>query len=86
LHFYLSEKRDGECYLRHLKAINEELDSLKRDCDRIGTNFLDIFTILKKAHKFYPKLIDEYYWICITNGCDPKEIIDLMNAKVCPSL
>ncbi len=39
-----------------------------------GTEWDDLPRILQKKHKAYPKVIDEYFWITITQGCDPAVI------------
>ncbi len=65
---------NGSGYVGYLSRIQTELKGLRSVLMKSGIDWNDLFKVLKKRHKSYPKLIDEYYWITITQGCDPSEI------------
>jgi len=65
---------NGSGYVVYLSKIQTELKGLRAALMKSGIAWNDLFKILKKRHKSYPKLIDEYYWITITQRCDPSEI------------
>jgi hypothetical protein len=65
---------NGHGYINYLSKIQNELQDVKNGLRKISIGWNDLFEYLKKKHKSYPKLIDEYYWITITQGCDPSEI------------
>jgi hypothetical protein len=67
----------GKGYVAYLRKIQAELKELKIECNESGIQWEHLFTLLNKQHHSYPKLIDEYYWISITNNCKPEDIIRL---------
>jgi hypothetical protein len=70
----LNLEGDGSGYIAYLSSIQTELKDLRTEVINSSIHWNDLFKFLKKGHKSYPKLIDEYYWITITQGCDPSEI------------
>lgn len=70
----LDLKGDGSGYVGYLSRIQEELNEVKAELQNAGMEWDDLSKILQKRHKAYPKVIDEYFWITITKGCDPSEI------------
>lgn len=71
-HFQLEGSGSG--YVKYLMQIQNELNDVKSDVDNTSIGWSNLFDYLRKQHNSYPKLIDEYYWITITKGCDPFEI------------
>ena len=69
---------DGEGYMQYLKKIQKVLKNLKNECIKKGIKWDNLFKRLNKKHNSYPKLIDEYYWVSITNKCKSSEIIDIL--------
>jgi len=61
---------NGIGYVRYLKIIQQKLKHLRLEAESKNINWNDIFSYLKKKHKSHPKLIDEYFWVTITKGCD----------------
>ena len=70
----LKLKGNGSGYIDYLEKVQEALKSIKHDIKDAGISWDQLFKYLKKKHNSYPKLIDEYYWVTITRGCDPSEI------------
>jgi len=71
---------DGSGYVLYLKKIQKELKDLKHNVDESKFKWEELFKYLGKRHNSYPKLIDEYYWITITNQCDPVTIEKICNS------
>jgi hypothetical protein len=65
---------DGSGYVGYLSRIQMELEEVKAELLNFGTEWDNLSKILQKKHKAYPKMIDEYFWITITQGCDPAVI------------
>lgn len=72
---------DGSSYVDYLAGIKNELREIKDDIKNTNISWDKLFVYLGKKHNSYPKLIDEYYWIKITQGCDPLEIEKFCNDK-----
>jgi hypothetical protein len=70
---------DGSGYVGYLSRIQEELEDVKAELLNSGTGWDNLSRILRKRHKAYPKVIDEYFWITITQGCDPAVIETFFN-------
>jgi hypothetical protein len=70
---------DGSGYVGYLSRIQEELEEVKAELLGSGTEWDNLSRILQKRHKAYPKVIDEYFWITITQGCDPAVIETFFN-------
>lgn len=68
---------DGSGYVEYLSKIKDELINIKNILKRSKeTTWKGLFEYLNKdkEYKFYPKLIDEYYWMTITKKIKPSEI------------
>jgi len=65
---------NGSGYVSYLYKIQNELKDVRVNVSKTSIGWNNLFDYLKKKHNSYPKLIDEYYWITITQGCDPFEI------------
>lgn len=65
---------NGSGYVNYLSKIQNELKYLRAVLNKTAISWNDLFGYLKKQHRSYPKLVDEYYWVTITQGCDPAEI------------
>jgi hypothetical protein len=70
---------DGSGYVGYLSRIQEELKEVKAELQNAGMEWDNLSRILQKRHKAYPKVIDEYFWITITQGCDPAVIEKFFN-------
>ncbi|MEN6353800.1 MAG: hypothetical protein ABFD02_10130 [Bacteroidales bacterium] len=75
----LDLKGDGDGYVGYLSRIQEELEEVKAELLNSGTEWNNLSRVLQKRHKAYPKVIDEYFWITITQGCDPAVIETFFN-------
>ena len=63
---------DNGCgYFKYLLKVQNELREIKNSLKDTDLNWDELFGYLDKKHTSYPKLIDEYYWITITQGFDP---------------
>lgn len=62
---------NGSGYVKYLLKVQNELREIKDGLKDANITWDGLFGYLKKQHRSYPKLIDEYYWITITQGCDP---------------
>lgn len=69
---------NGSGYVDYLIKVQEALRSIKNDIENTNTRWDRLFEYLEKKHSSYPKLIDEYYWVTITQRCDP-----LVIEKIC---
>lgn len=69
---------DGGGYIEYLEKIQKVLKNLKNECNKKGIKWDNLFKRLNKKNNSYPKLIDEYYWVCMTNECDPSDIIEIL--------
>lgn len=56
-------------YLAYLHRIKSILKELKNACNRNGFTLQQLPNRLGRPNSTLPKLIDEYHWITITNGC-----------------
>ena len=70
----LSLEGNGSGYVDYLSKIQDELKDIRANLRNTLINWNDLFEYLEKQHRSYPKLIDEYYWITITQGCDPSKL------------
>lgn len=70
---------DGSGYVRYLLKIQQELKNLRDSLKNCSIKWAELFKYLEKQHNSYPKVIDEYYWITITNKCDPSKIENFCN-------
>ncbi|HVO65170.1 MAG TPA: hypothetical protein VMT12_01715 [Syntrophales bacterium] len=70
----LNLEGDGSGYVGYLSRIQEELEEVKVELLNSGREWDGLSRILQKRHKAYPKMIDEFFWITITQGCDPAVI------------
>jgi hypothetical protein len=69
----------GSGYIGYLLRIQEELKEIKAQLLDSRVAWDNLPKILQKRHKAYPKVIDEYFWITITQGCDPAMIEKFFN-------
>lgn len=72
---------NGAGYVSYLSRVKKELNEIRETLKNTTITWTDLFRYLKKQHRSYPKLIDEYYWITITQGCDPSEIERICNKE-----
>jgi hypothetical protein len=62
---------NGLGYVSYLHKIKTELINIRDEAINNHLEWENIFNYLNKMHRSYPKLIDEYFWITLTNKCDP---------------
>ncbi len=74
-------KGNGIDYVQYLTQIKKELMSIRKEFIRKKMKWVNLFRYLEKEHRSYPKLIDEFYWIEITNKCEPEKIINKIYQK-----
>lgn len=72
---------NGSGYVEYLSKVQNELRDIRDNLNNIDVNWHELFGYLKKQHRSYPKLIDEYYWTTITRRCDPLVIERFCNNK-----
>jgi len=70
---------NGSGYVDYLERIQNELREIKDEINNSNINWDNLFEYLGKRHNSYPKLIDEYYWITITQRCNPLVIENFCN-------
>ncbi len=70
---------NGSGYVDYLVRIQNELKEIKDGIKNTNISWDKLFGYLEKKHNSYPKLIDEYYWITITQGCNPLVIENFCN-------
>ena len=70
----LNLEGNGAGYVNYLFKIQNDLKDIRAALENTVIKWSDLFTYLEKQHNSYPKLIDEYYWITITQGCDPSKL------------
>jgi hypothetical protein len=73
----LELERNGKGYCQYLLLVKDELSSLKEDCEQNHVDFDNLQKFLKREYASLPKLIDEFFWVSITRGCVPREIISI---------
>lgn len=59
----------GNAYFDYLIGIQRSLKSLQAQCLQLGFDLKDLPNILNRPLSTAPKLIDEFYWVTITNKC-----------------
>jgi hypothetical protein len=69
----------GYGYYKYLLRAQNELREIKNSLKETELEWNDLFEYLGKKHTSYPKLIDEYYWIKITQRFDPSIIDDFVH-------
>lgn len=62
-----------DSYIKYLKQIISILENLDKLCQKNGFQLIDLPTKLGRPNSTVPKLIDEYFWITITNNCSLPE-------------
>ena len=67
----------AESYKEFIKKVIAELDEIDKYCKKNGIKLVDLPEILNRPYSTVPKLIDEYYWVTITNKCTPPKQKDL---------
>ena len=70
---------NGSGYVKYLSRVQNELKEIRNSLKDTNINWNGLFGYLKKRHRSHPKLIDEYYWVTITQGCDPLVIDNFCN-------
>ncbi|MDI6805016.1 MAG: hypothetical protein QME58_14475, partial [Bacteroidota bacterium] len=61
----------ADSYIKYLQTINELLNELRPTCEQHGFTLGDLPNRLLRPHSSVPKLIDEYYWMTITQNWQP---------------
>lgn len=79
----LALEDNGSGYVDYLSKIQKELGEIRHSLKDTNIKWHELFEYLEKRHNSYPKLIDEYYWITITNRCEPSKIENFCNNQNC---
>lgn len=61
----------GESYVRFLKKVRSIVLRLGTMCDKCSFDLSELPRKLGRPRSTIPKLIDEYFWVTITNKCKP---------------
>jgi len=69
----LGYDKSKSSYISFIKRVESEIDELAGDCLRHGINLSDIPEILERSSPSVPKIMDEYYWVTVSNKCDPPD-------------
>jgi len=72
---------NGYGYIEYLSKIQKNLKELREESVKSNLDWDNIFTYLNKKHSYYPKLIDEYFWVTITKCCDTAVIEKIFCGK-----
>ncbi|HBS85465.1 MAG: hypothetical protein A2W91_16795 [Bacteroidetes bacterium GWF2_38_335] len=72
---------DGNGYTKYLKRVKKELLIIKEECGKNNFKIEQLPSELKSKQSSLVKIIDEYFWLTITRGFDPKKIISLINER-----
>jgi hypothetical protein len=67
----------ADSYCDYLLTVRDQLEKLSKDCERNGFIIQDLPRILNRDGSSISKLIDEYYWVTITNGSEAPRKKDL---------
>ena len=59
----------GASYLTYLYRVKSILKELEDTCNKNGFTLAQLPKQLRRNNSTVPKLIDEYHWVTITNGC-----------------
>jgi len=59
---------DLKSYIAYLQLVKRMLEILKTQCQKHGLQLVDLPKIFDRPFSSIPKLIDEYYWVTITNN------------------
>lgn len=70
---------DGENYYNYLVRIQRNLHELSKECTNYSTSIKDILKKTDRNYSFFPKLIEEYYFLKYTQGIDTKDLINILN-------
>jgi hypothetical protein len=73
---------NGAGYISYISKVKRELNEIRETLKNTTITWDGLFKYLNKRHRCYPKLIDEYYWITITRGCDPSEIERILKQEI----
>ncbi|MDI6805001.1 MAG: hypothetical protein QME58_14390, partial [Bacteroidota bacterium] len=61
----------ADSYIEYLQTINALLNELRPTCEQHGFTLSELPNRLLRPHSSVPKLIDEYYWMTITQNWQP---------------
>jgi hypothetical protein len=61
----------AESYVEYLQTVNGLLADLRPACERNGFTLSDLPTRLLRPNSSVPKLIDEYFWMNVTQNWQP---------------
>lgn len=66
--FNLSEG-SGKDYISYLEIVKSHIQELEQECQKQGFDITDLPARLDRVSSSIVKMIDEYFWITITNDC-----------------
>lgn len=69
----LATRTAGQSYSDFLCHVAEEISELQVDVARLGHSLSDTSQLIQRSGASLVKLVDEYYWITITRGYNPRQ-------------
>ena len=79
IRMYLGYDDSQESYIEYLRWVKIKLQEVVADAKGHGIAAGEIPKALGRPFYSLPKLIDEYNWVTITNGCKPPRLEDINN-------
>lgn len=58
-----------ESFLAYLNHVKSELQELSNICKKQRIKLSDLPKLFNRPHSYVPKLLDEYYWVTVSNKC-----------------
>lgn len=75
----LGLKGNGKDYQQYISSIKDNIRLLEKECKIKKININDLPKYIGRNNSTLPKLLDEYYWMTITNKFDPAKIYNIVN-------
>jgi hypothetical protein len=73
----LGYDKSEKSYLSYLRGVKSVLEGLGASCQKNGFPLTELPARLGRPNSSVPKLIDEYYWITMVQGCSPPDPVTL---------
>jgi hypothetical protein len=73
----LGYDKSEKSYLSYLRRVKSALEGLGASCQKNGFPLTELPARLGRRNSSVPKLIDEYYWITMVQGCSPPDPVTL---------
>lgn len=76
---YFGHDGSANSYIEYLQTISELLNELRPVCEQHGFTLGELPSKLLRPNSSVPKMIDEYYWMTITQNWQPPEQDTFLN-------